>query len=312
MTHTYEEIKVYINDNFDYLNLSEKEEERYIKFINKMDNYINSHPNKFVSDTFILFQNRIEELYAFFRKEGHSEEKSIFLTKKAGLLSDRKNIYTNLSFIRAINLEEKVLAEDIIFFRRNIDEAHARKAYLVSINDIDQQTIYNIMKTTTKSFEEKFNVNMTELLKQYPITEELKSIWAYQVSLTDEKLKQEFGLSREQLAMIYPITKDELETIKKIGTSSNEEIINKYGITKEELLRKYPLNRDTLKAIMSINKAKEETVNHLFGKPKQEVLKLRTITTDMILLANQKIKLKHKLLETEIKQQIKKKELSIR
>lgn len=316
MTHTYEEIKVYINDNFDYLNLSEKEEERYIKFINKMDNYINSHPNKFVSDTFILFQNRIEELYAFFRKEGHSEEKSIFLTKKAGLLSDRKNIYTNLSFIRAINLEEKVLAEDIIFFRRNIDEAHARKAYLVSINDIDQQTIYNIMKTTTKSFEEKFNVNMTELLKQYPITEELKSIWAYQASLTDEKLKQEFGLSREQLAMIYPITKDELETIKKIGTSSNEEIINKYGITKEELLRKYPLNRDTLKAIMSINKAnnkaKEETVNHLFGKPKQEVLKLRSITTDMILLANQKIKLKHKLLETEIKQQIKKKELSIR
>lgn len=161
MTHTYEEIKVYINDNFDYLNLSEKEEERYIKFINKMDNYINSHPNKFVNDTFILFQNRIEELYVFFRKEGHSEEKSIFLTKKAGLLSDRKNIYTNLSFIRAINLEEKVLAEDIIFFRRNIDEAHARKAYLVSINDIDQQTIYNIMKTTTKSFEEKFNVNMT-------------------------------------------------------------------------------------------------------------------------------------------------------
>ena len=107
--------------------------------------------------------------------------------------------------------------------------------------------------------------------------------------------------------MIYPITKDELETIKKIGTSSNEEIINKYGITKEELLRKYPLNRDTLKAIMSINKAKEETVNHLFGKPKQEILKLRTITTDMILLANQKIKLKRKLLETETKQQIKKK-----
>ena len=65
MTHTYEEIKVYINDNFDYLNLSEKEEERYIKFINKMDNYINSHPNKFVSDTFILFQNNPDTVYIY-------------------------------------------------------------------------------------------------------------------------------------------------------------------------------------------------------------------------------------------------------
>lgn len=307
MKHTYEEIKTYINDNFDNFNLTAKEEERYIKFIGKMDNYINSHPNKFVSDTFNLFENRIEELYAFFKKEGYSEEKSIFLTKKAGLLSDRKDIYTNLNFIRAINMEEKILSEDLIFFRRRVDEAHARKAYLVSINDKDKQTMYNIIKITTENFEKKFNVNMAQLLKQYPMTDELKSIWAYQANLSDEKLKQEFGLSREQLAKIYPITKDELETIKKIGTSSNEEIFNKYGITKEELLRKYPLNRDTLKAIMSINKAKEETVDHLFGKPKQEVLKLRTITTEMILLANQKIKLKRKLLETETKQQIKKK-----
>lgn len=293
MTYTKEEINDYIKNNLSFLELTNNEIKRYSDFIEKRYNYIKIKYKNTNIDVFEEFENKLEETYSFFIKEGYTEDKSISLTKNAILLSDRKDYVTRLNFIRTINSEEEVLEKNILFFAKRINEFHARKAYLVSINKAKEQTINNIFKITNEQFEKKYSIKMNTLIEKFPMTEEVKKVWSYQANLTNDELTKEFGLTREQLSLIYPTTKDELETIKMIGKSTNNEIINKYGINKDALLKKYPLNRDTLIALLSIKKAKDTTVEKLFSQPKEEVLKLRTITTEMIQLANQKIKLKY-------------------
>lgn len=305
--HTYEEIKDYIKNNYYYLNLTDNELESYIKYIQKLEWYIEHHKNSNIDDTFEYFQKRFEELYSLFKEEGYGDETSLILTKKTITNSERKNLMVNLNFIRAINLEENAIKSGTIFMRRHLDISHARKSYLVNIDNKDSQTLNTIIRITNDKFDKTFNVNTEDLLEQFPITEELKQVWKYQADFTDTKLKEEFGLTREELAAIYPTTIDELETIRTIGKLSNNEIKNKYGISKEELLKKHPLNRDTLKALITINKSKDSTVEKIFNQPKDQVLKLRTITTEMIILANKQFKLNHSTYtKEELKERLKK------
>lgn len=291
MAYTEEEIKNFINTELVNLNLNTKEIDRYLKFIKKLDIYMNSHKNKFVSDAFSFIEQKLEELYAKFIQEGYDDKVSMELTKKALLFSDRNELAINLNFIRAIGLEEQALKEDILFFRRRIESAHAKKMYLVKKDNKEAQNIFNILRTTDKLFEKEFSVNMACLLKEYPITEELKQVLAYQANLTDKDLEEEFKLTREEISFIYPTTLDQLSTLKMIAKLSDEEIKERYGITREDLLQKYPLNNDTLKALRSIKLSKESVIENVFQQSKEEVLHLRTITTDMIILANRKMKL---------------------
>ena len=297
--YTYEEIKEHIKNNYSYLEPTDEEIERYIKFIQKLERYIENYNGLDTDNAFEYFQRKFEELYAFFIEEGYSEKDSLFLTKKTVVESDRTSLITILNFIRAINLENSTIRSNITFCKSKIHEFHARKAYLVSIGDNKNQTLATIIRTTNQKFEQRFNVNMGKLLQQFPITDELKMVWAYQAKLTDEKLINEYGIDRQKLAEIYPTTVDELETVCSICKLTNEEVETKYGISKEELLKKHPINRDTLKALAAINKTSDDTVSKLFDQPKSEVLKLRTITTEMILLANEKIKLKRKYYSKE-------------
>ena len=291
MAYTEEDIKSFINTELANLNLNTREMERYFKFIKKVDTHIESHKYKFASDAFSFIEQKLEELYSRFIQEGYDDKESLELTKKALLFSDRNELATNLNFIRAIGLEQQALKQDILFFRRRIESAHAKKMYLVKENNKEAQNIFNILRTTDKSFEKEFPVNMTKLLKEYPITDELKQVLAYQANLTDQELKNEFKLSREEMSLIYPTTLEQLSTLKMIAKLSDKEIKERYGITRQNLLQKYPLNNDTLKALKSIELSKESTIEKIFHQSKEEVLHLRTITTDMIKLANQKMKL---------------------
>lgn len=292
--YTYEEIKEHIKNNYSYLELTDKEIESYIKFIRRLEWYIENHNNSDTDNAFEYFQRKFEELYSFFKEEGYPEKTCLILTKKTVTSSDLTSLITILNFSRAINLEERAIKSSALFVRKKVNEFHAKKAYLVSIGDNKNQTLATIVRTTSQKFEQKFNVNMDKLLQQFPITDELKMVWAYQAELTDEKLIKEYGIDRKKLAEIYPTTVDELETVCSICKLTDEEVETKYGISKEELLKKHPINRDTLKALAAINKTSNDTVSKLFGQPKSEVLRFRTITTEMILLANEKIKLKRK------------------
>lgn len=297
--YTYEEIKEHIKNNYSYLELTDKEIESYIKFIRRLEWYIENHNNSDTDNAFEYFQRKVEELYSLFKERGYSEKTCLILVKRTVTTSDLTNLITTLNFGRAINIEEKAIKSSALFIRKRIDEFHAKKAYLVSIGDNKNQTIATIIRTTSQQFEQRFNVHMKKLLQQFPITDELKMVWAYQAELTDEKLINEYGIDRQKLAEIYPTTVDELETVCSICKLTNEEVETKYGISKEELLKKHPINRDTLKALAAINKTSDDTVSKLFDQPKSEVLKLRTITTEMILLANEKIKLKRKYYSKE-------------
>ena len=65
----------------------------------------------------------------------------------------------------------------------------------------------------------------------------------------------------------------------------DEEIKAKYGLTRQELLEKHPLNNDTLKALRSINQSTDKAIQNTFNKTREEILKLKTITTEMIKIA---------------------------
>ena len=271
--HTEIDIRNYINNQLDYLNLNPKEIERYVKFIKKLNTYIEKNKHKMSDNCFSYLEKKLDELYCRFIQEGYSQEESIELTKKAVLNSDRKEYKTNLDFVRAIGFEQKAIREDVIFFKRRVESAHYKKAYLVEKGNKKEQTLANILRTTDKDFEDKFSINMTKLTKKYPITDELKQIWLYQANLTDEEIIKEFGLNRYELSYIYPKTKEELATIKKIATMTDEEINERYGISRQELLQKQPLNTDTLNALRSINLASDKAIKNTFNKTKKEILK---------------------------------------
>lgn len=291
MAYTDDEIRNYIKNNLLELNLTEKEEERYLKFIKGLDIQLESKRYQKATDTFSHFEQKLEELYARFIHEGYTEEQSIILTKKTILFTNRREVKSILDFVRVANFEERAFKEDVIYFFRRINFAHAKKMFLLNENKGNNQTSYYILRASDKNFEKKFSTNIAQLQKKYPITEEIKQILAYLANFTDKDLKKELGVTREQLSFLYPTTLDEVSTLKMLAKLSDEEIKERYGITRDELLQKYPLNNDTLKALRSINQSSETAINKVMNQTKDEVLHLRTITTDMIKQANQKIKL---------------------
>lgn len=65
--YTYEEIKEHIKNNYSYLELTDKEIESYIKFIRRLEWYIENHNNSDTDNAFEYFQRKVEELYSLFR-----------------------------------------------------------------------------------------------------------------------------------------------------------------------------------------------------------------------------------------------------
>ena len=110
---TEEQIKNFIDTELSYLNLNDKERDRYIKLLIKINNFIKYH--RYTIDVFEYVEQKIEELYARFIEEGYSQEESILFTKKAGINLDRKDLTNNLDFLRAINLEKMALTQDVLF-----------------------------------------------------------------------------------------------------------------------------------------------------------------------------------------------------
>lgn len=292
MDYSTEEIKDYLIQNYFHLNLTEKEIEKYVRFINKVHNYATTHYLSCWASTYEYFDQRFEKFVQDFMDKGYSEEESIDLTKKIIIFADRKDLMDNINFIRVLNCEKQAINTGMMFYRKKLEDSHARKCYLIEINDYENQTVNTILNSTNDSFERKFNVNIGKLKIKYPVTTELKSIWEYLANLTDEKLELEFKINREQLSKIYPTTKEELSTLKKIANLSDEEIKEVYGVSRTEILKKHPLNVDTLKALKSIQSARNKAVENVFKQSKEEVLHLRTITTEMIAKANTRFQLK--------------------
>lgn len=291
---TIEEIKEFVQGELSYLNLSTKEKNTYIQFIKKMDNYYQTH-NMENANTKSVFMNKLEDCIEFFKLQGFDEETSLVFAKKTIPSYDRKSFKNKLAFLRAINLEEGVVMHDSLSLRFNLEKAHARKKYLVDINNKEAQTRNFLIHDGDTRVKKRFNVEMNKLLKEYPLTKETMEVWMIIATMNDQKFEDFFKLTREELSYIYPTTKEELATLHLIATMSNEEIIEKYGITRQELLQKHPLNKDTLNAIRSIHQSSDNAVEKTFHKSKQEILKLRTLTTDMIKVATKEnITLKRK------------------
>lgn len=301
MNYSIEEIKDHITQNYYHLNLTEKEMDKYIRFISKVHTYATTHYLSCWASTYEYFDQRFESFVQIFIERGYSEEESIDLTKKIIIFSDRKDLMDNINFIRILNCEKQAINTGIMFYRKKLEDSHARKSYLIEINDYENQTVNTLLNSTNGNFEKRFDVSIAKLRNKYPVTDELKSIWEYLANLTDEKLEEQFKLTKEELAMIYPTTKEELSTLKKIATLTDEEIKETYGITRSELLKKHPLNIDTLKALKSIQSAKNKAVENVFDKSKEEVLHLRTITTEMISKANTRFQLKKAYQEARLK-----------
>lgn len=296
--YTREEIENFIDVYFSQLNLTNKEKERYIKFIKKRQKRNNT------TDSLEYIEKKIEDLKCFFIDRGFTKEESLIFTSKVVLFCDRKELVPTLNFLITTNLIRDALLKGYLF-HFNLNKFHAKKAYLTSIGNKNNNA-KTILSTSIKEFTENFNIEYDILIK-YPITDELKQVWNYQARLNNEEIKKEFHLTRDEISIIYPTSIDELMTLKTIGTMNDEEIIKRYGITRQELLQKHPLNNDTLKAIKSINMASDNAVRSIFNTTKNEVLKLRTITTEMIKTANKNIKLKRKNYNNEISETIKSK-----
>lgn len=297
-----DEVRQYIISEYEYLNLTESQIQQYVKFILKIDKFRKYNVKlKNIGSAFAFFEEKFNLIYDMFLSEGYNRETSLELTKRAILYSDRKEIFVNLNLLRMLALEEQTIINNYILHMRFPENTHAKKCFFMEINhhDTDKKIMKDLFKISDKDFEDKFNTNVAQLLKKYPLTEETKEVWIILASLTNEKLYEEYHLTREEMAEIYPTTKEELKILKLLTNLSDKEIIDKYGITRVELLRKHPLNSDTLKALAAINKTSDDTVSKLFNQPKSEVLKLRNITTEMILLANEKIKLKRKYYSKE-------------
>lgn len=297
-----DEVRQYIISEYEYLNLTESQIQQYVKFILKIDKFRKYNVKlKNIGSALAFFEEKFNLIYDMFLSEGYNRETSLELTKRAILYSDRKKFLVILNLLRMLALEEQTIINGYILHMRFPENTHAKKCFFMEINhhDTDNKIFKDLFKISDKAFEDKFNTNVAQLLKKYPLSEETKEVWRILANLTDEKLYEEYHLTRQEMAEIYPTTKEELKILKLLSNLSDKEIIAKYGITRAELLRKYPLNSDTLRAIISINKTDDDTVAKLFDQPKSEVLKLRTITTEMILLANEKIKLKRKYYSKE-------------
>jgi hypothetical protein len=289
---TEQEVKDYINSEYEYLNLTQKEFDRYVKFILKIDRFKSWNSKlKNAGNAFDFFESKFNQLYDLFLQEGYSKETSLELAKNGVIYADRHNYIVDFNILRVLNCEEQIIRSNVMLYKRVPEKVHAKKCYLMDINDIKNQTPNILLKISDKKFEKKFSVNVIELLKKYPLTDEIKNVWAYLSRLKDNELFDEFNLTREEMAMIYPTSAEEPAVLKTISKLTDEDIKIKYGVTREELLSKHPLNNDTLKALKAIQLSSDRTVKKLFKQPKENILNLRTITTEMIKSANREIKL---------------------
>ena len=288
---TIQEIEEFVQGELSQLDLSTKEKEKYIKFIIKLNNYYQFHKKTDINIK-DLFIQKFEDALEFFKLQGFDDDKALELTKIVIVEWDRKNIKEKLSFLRVNNLEENVITRNSLSLRFNLEKSHAKKMYLVDINDKKTQTIHFIIHETDERFDKKFNVNIDQLLKKYPITEETQEVWMMITMMNDKDFQKFFGMTREELSFIYPTTKNEIATINLIANLTDEEIKERYGITRQELLSKHPLNSDTLRALKSLTFSSNKAIENTFNKSRDEILSLRTITTEMIIMAKEKIKLK--------------------
>ena len=293
---TEEEVREYIESELDYLNLDETMFNQYVKFIMKIDRFrkCNIKTKIYnVNGAFAFFEEKFSQLYDLFLKEGYDKETSLELTKNAILRSDRKNFITDLNLMRMLGFEEKMIKERFFLYNRHPEKVHAKKCFFIEIKyqDADKGIIADLFKISDKDFEKKFQTNIVQLLKKYPLTEETKDVWKILANLTDVELYNEYHLTREEMADIYPTTKEELKVLVFIAKLDDEKILSKYGITRKELLEKRPLNKSTLTALKTILLTSEKTIQNAFHQSKDEVLHLRTITVEMINDANQKIRM---------------------
>ena len=189
--------------------------------------------------------------------------------------------------------EEKMIKERFSLYNRHPEKVHAKKCFFIEIKyqDTDKGIITDLFKISDKDFEKKFQTNIVQLLKKYPLTEETKDVWKILANLTDVELYNEYHLTRKEMADIYPTTKEELKVLVFIAKLDDKKILSKYGITRKELLEKRPLNKSTLTALKTILLTSEKTIQNAFHQSKDEVLHLRTINVEMINDANQKIRM---------------------
>ena len=300
-----QDIEQYVQGELSYLNLSTKEQERIIKYITYLDYHYHKN-NKKEINTISFFLNKLEDCNEFFKIQGFNEEKSIELAKKCVISYDNKNFKEKLAFLRINNMEESTIINDPLSIRFNLEKAHAKKMFLVNNNDKISQTRNFLIHTNDSDVQRRFNVRINDLLKQFPLTKETLEVFMIIATMNNQQFKNYFNMSREQLCYIYPTTKDELATLHFIAKMKDNEIKEKYGLTRNELLEKYPLNNDTLKALRSINQSSDKTIVNTFNKSRNEILNLRTITTNMIKIAQQeKLILKRQLAKQELLEQFK-------
>lgn len=296
---TIQEIEEFVVNELSDLNLSTKEKEKIVAFIKNQDNYYMNHKNPYIR-AHNKFLEKLEDCIEIFRRQGFDYKESMELAKNAVLEHNRRDFKEKLAFLRAINLEESVILNDTLSLRFNLEKAHAKKMYLVATNNPNLQKLHRIIHENDSNFEKKFNLQMKDILKQYSLNQETIDVWMIISNMNDEKFQNYFGITREELSYIYPTTKDELATIHYISTLSDEEIIKRYGLTRIELLQKYPLNNDTLNALRSIRQASDKAIENTFHQTRQEILKLRTISTEMIKIAQrERLVLKRKIYTKE-------------
>lgn len=302
-----QEIEEFVQGELSYLNLSTKEKERYIKFIQKIYKYLNRY-NLDIEEIKNRFIQKLEDCVEFFKMQGFGDEQSLEFAKRIVLESDRKNYKEKLAFLRVVDFEEDIITNNSLCLRFNLEKAHAKKMHLVKINDQQNQTRYLITREPDEKTEKRLNIpNIETLVKKYPLTKETTDVWMTITAMQDEEFKNYFGMTREQLSYIYPTTKEEIAVIHFIAKLTDEEIIERYGITREQLLQKYPINNDTLKALKSLNISSDRAIINTFNQPREEVLKLRTISIEMIKIAQKnRVKLQGKATNKETPKEMKK------
>lgn len=290
-----DEIENFVKYELSEFHLTPEEENKYIKFLNKLNNHSAYAQHKFTGINIIgLILERFEETEEFF-KIRFDDEKAKEYAKATILWSDRKEYMNKLNLIRVLNCEDYICKG--IDQRTNINRMHARNIILRKKGI--ELSYYSTIKLSINDFNKKFDIDTTQIEEEYPLTEETKQIWEFIASMDDKKFKEFFNLDRDTVAKVYPTTKEELALLKMIGNLSEEKIVEFYGISKKELLNKYPINKNTLTAIRNINKLSENAVKNIFNDSKENVLKRKQISIEMIQEEAKKHNIKIKVISTK-------------
>ena len=153
---TIQEIEEFVQGELSDLNLSTSEKNNYITFIKKLDTHYQIHNINNV-DARDVFIKKFEDCLEFLKLQGFDESTSLELTKKCIIEYDRKNFKEKLAFLRVINFEESIIMSDTLSLRFNLEKAHARKMYLININNKDAQTRNFIIHDGDSRVKKRFN-----------------------------------------------------------------------------------------------------------------------------------------------------------